>query len=102
MRPYLVQLSKTMAYALRHQPTQFGLTLDEEGWVEIDDLLAALRRHRRDWHDIRAEDFAEVIAQSDKQRYEMRYGKIRAYGRQSYSRGRSEADEAAVCASLRR
>jgi putative RNA 2'-phosphotransferase len=55
MRPYLIQLSKTMAYALRHQPAQFGLTLDEEGWV------------------------AEIIAQSDKQRYEMRDGKIRAY-----------------------
>lgn len=79
MRPFLVQLSKTMAYALRHQPTQFGLTLDDEGWVTVDDLLAALRRHRSDWQDLRAEDFAEVIAQSDKQRYEMRDDKIRAY-----------------------
>jgi putative RNA 2'-phosphotransferase len=79
MRPHLIQLSKTMAYALRHQPAQFGLTLDEEGWVTVEDLLAALRNHRRDWHDLRAEDFAEIIAQSDKQRYEMRDGKIRAY-----------------------
>jgi putative RNA 2'-phosphotransferase len=79
MKPYLVQLSKTMAYALRHQPEQFGLTLDEEGWVAVDDLLAALRRHSSDWQDIQAEDFAEVMAQSDKQRYEMRDGKIRAY-----------------------
>src|SRR5579884_388138 len=79
MKPFLVQLSKTMAYALRHQPAQFGLTLDDEGWVAVDDLLAALRRHHRDWHALQAEDFAEVIAQSDKQRYEMRDGKIRAY-----------------------
>jgi putative RNA 2'-phosphotransferase len=79
MKPYLVQLSKTMAYALRHQPGQFGLTLDEEGWVLVDDLVAALRRHRHDWQDVGPEDFAQVIAQSDKKRYEMRDGKIRAY-----------------------
>ena len=79
MKPYLVQLSKTMAYALRHQPGQFGLTLDEEGWVPIDDLVAALRRHRHDWQDVGAEDFAQVIEQSEKKRYEMRDGKIRAY-----------------------
>lgn len=79
MKPYLVQLSKTMAYALRHQPGQFGLTLDEEGWVSVDDLVAALCRHRHDWQDVGPDDFAEVIAQSDKKRYEMRDGKIRAY-----------------------
>src|ERR1041385_414470 len=79
MRPYLVQLSKTMAYALRHHPDQFGLTLDAEGWVSVDELAEAMRRHRGDWHDLRVEDFAEVIAQSEKQRYELRDGKIRAY-----------------------
>jgi putative RNA 2'-phosphotransferase len=79
MRPYLVQLSKTMAYALRHQPAQFGLTLDEEGWVPVDELADALRRHRSDWQNLQTEDFAEVIAQSEKQRYELRDGKIRAF-----------------------
>ncbi len=79
MKPYLVQLSKTMAYALRHQPAQFGLTLDEEGWVSIDDLVAVLHRHRHDWQDIGPEDFAQVIEQSEKKRYEMHDGKIRAY-----------------------
>jgi putative RNA 2'-phosphotransferase len=79
MRPYLIQLSKTMAYALRHQPAQFGLTLDEEGWVSVGELADALRRHRRDWQDLRVEDFTEVIAQSEKPRYELREGKIRAY-----------------------
>lgn len=73
------QLSKTMAFALRHHPEQFGLFLDDEGWVPVEDLLFALRQHRSDWQQLRAEDFAAVIAQSEKQRYEMRDGMIRAY-----------------------
>jgi len=35
-------LSKTMAYALRHDPDAYGLILDESGWVPIDELLQAL------------------------------------------------------------
>lgn len=75
----LVQLSKTMAFALRHHPEQFGLFLDDEGWVPVNDLLFALRQQHSDWQRLSAEDFAAVIAQSEKQRYEMRNGMIRAY-----------------------
>ncbi len=75
----LVQLSKTMAYALRHNPSSFGLHLDEEGWVTIEDLLTALRQKRREWQQLRAEDFVAVINSSDKKRYEISGDKIRAY-----------------------
>ncbi|HZO75475.1 MAG TPA: RNA 2'-phosphotransferase [Ktedonobacteraceae bacterium] len=78
MKQDLVQLSRTLAYALRHDPASFGITLDEEGWVLVQDLLAALRR-RSAWRNVQEEDFAAVIAQSDKKRYEMQDGKIRAY-----------------------
>src|SRR5579859_355155 len=74
----LTQLSRTMSYALRHDPQNFGLTLDEEGWVPVQDLLLALRR-RSAWRALREEDFAAVIAQSEKRRFEMLDGKIRAY-----------------------
>lgn len=78
MEQKLVQLSRTLAYALRHDPASFGITLDEEGWVSVQDLLMALHR-RSAWRNVGTEDFAAVIAQSDKKRYEMRDGKIRAY-----------------------
>ena len=76
-----VQLSRTMSYALRHQPAKFGLELDDEGWVAVADLVTALRQQRREWSQLQEEDFARVIAQSSKQRYEMKDGLIRAaYG----------------------
>ena len=79
MNENLVQLSRTMSYALRHHPEQFELKLDDEGWVAVEDLLSALRQRHREWQHLREEDFAAVIAQSEKQRFEMRDGMIRAY-----------------------
>ncbi len=77
----LVALSKKMAHALRHAPWVYELELDNEGWVPVADLLETLLAERRQWRDLREEDLAELIARADKQRYEMRDGKIRAlYG----------------------
>lgn len=79
MKQDLVQLSKTMSYALRHHPEEFGLHLDEEGWVSMQDFLAALRTRQRKWHDIDEQTIVAVMANSEKQRFELREGKIRAY-----------------------
>ena len=34
----LQKISKTISYALRHNPTQFNVALDEMGFCKIDDL----------------------------------------------------------------
>ncbi len=75
------RLSKTMSHALRHAPAQYGLTLDEHGWVAIDALLAALRRKRHIWENVTREDIEAMMAAADKQRYALEGDKIRAqYG----------------------
>jgi putative RNA 2'-phosphotransferase len=79
MHPDLVRLSKTISKALRHSPWLFELELDEEGWTPIDNLLESLGRERQEWRGLTEADLAEMIAQSDKKRYEIRDGKIRAY-----------------------
>lgn len=78
MEQRLIKIGRTISYALRHHPESFGLTLDDEGWVPVQDLLVALRE-RGSWHDVTVEDIAAIISQSDKQRYEMRDGMIRAF-----------------------
>lgn len=40
----LKRVSKHMALLLRHDPASAGLVLDPEGYVHLDDLVAALRR----------------------------------------------------------
>jgi len=76
-----VKLSRTVAHALRHKPWLYELELDDEGWVPVEALLAALRQRRGAWADLTEEHLAGMIARADKQRYELREGKIRAlYG----------------------
>lgn len=76
-----VRLSKAMAHALRHAPWQYELELDAEGWVPADDLLTALRERGGTWAALTPEDLGRVIDRSDKARYELRDGRIRArYG----------------------
>lgn len=79
MEEKLVQLSRTMSYALRHNPQQYGLTLDNDGWVSVADLLHALSSQHNSWQHLSEADFAAVIAQSEKQRFEMRDDRIRAF-----------------------
>jgi putative RNA 2'-phosphotransferase len=77
----LTLVSRTLAHALRHEPWLYELELDSEGWTPVDAVLAALRGERAEWHDLAADDFAEVIRISAKRRYEMADGRIRAiYG----------------------
>jgi putative RNA 2'-phosphotransferase len=75
----LVRLSRTISHALRHKPDQYGLTLDEEGWVAVPDLLAALTARRREWQHLDEEDLRTMMVQADKQRFELRDGRIRAF-----------------------
>ncbi len=77
----LTRLSKAMTHALRHEPWRYGLELDEEGWVAVDDLVAALRRHSARWRELTRADIAEVVATSDKNRFELTERAVRArYG----------------------
>ncbi|GAA1341757.1 RNA 2'-phosphotransferase [Saccharothrix algeriensis] len=66
----MIRLSKRMSRHLRHAPQEVGLTLDPAGWVDLDDLVRALRTT----HD----RVREVVAHNDKQRFAVEGGRIRA------------------------
>ncbi len=77
----LVRLSKTVSHALRHEPWLYELELDDAGWVPVSALLQALQGDRAEWSGVSHDDLAAIIAQSDKQRFEMDGDRIRAlYG----------------------
>ncbi|MBE9042541.1 RNA 2'-phosphotransferase [Oscillatoriales cyanobacterium LEGE 11467] len=61
-----VKISKYLSYHLRHHPDRIGLTLRSGGWVEVETLLIAAKKHQfpiRDW------ELREVVATNDKQRF---------------------------------
>ena len=59
-------ISKFLSLVLRHNPAAAGVTLDAEGWVLVDDLLAGAARNGREF--TRAE-LEEVVQTSEKQRF---------------------------------
>lgn len=70
------RISKTLSYWLRHNPKAGGLTLDRQGWAGVAEVLAALSRdlHR----PVGLEELREVVATSEKQRFALGSGRIRA------------------------
>lgn len=60
-----MKLSKELSYALRHAPWEYELELDEEGWVEISQLLIALNESPQ-WRDVTEADLTQMIAGSEK------------------------------------
>ncbi|WP_326619623.1 RNA 2'-phosphotransferase [Streptomyces decoyicus] len=70
-----VRISKNLAKHLRHEPERIGLTLDAQGWVPVEELMAAAARHG--FRFSRAELEAVVVG-NDKQRYAIEDGRIRA------------------------
>jgi putative RNA 2'-phosphotransferase len=57
----VVRLSKRLSYVLRHRPDTVGLTLDDAGWVGVDELLGAL--------GVTRSELEEVVARNDKVRF---------------------------------
>ena len=76
-----VVLSKRVAHALRHAPWLYELELDPEGWVPVEQLLAALRTSGPAWRNLGPGDLARMVEGSSKRRFELTGGRIRAlYG----------------------
>lgn len=62
----LLDTSKLLSYVLRHRPESIGLTLDANGWAEIDDLLVCCAAHGKSLDRALLD---RVVAQNDKQRF---------------------------------
>ncbi|HKK79355.1 MAG TPA: RNA 2'-phosphotransferase [Phaeodactylibacter sp.] len=60
------KISKKLSLLLRHKPELYGLTLDRQGWCEVDALLAAFRQNGQ---ILPQEVLETVVSQNDKRRF---------------------------------
>ncbi|GAA3640948.1 RNA 2'-phosphotransferase [Kineosporia mesophila] len=67
--------SRFLSYVLRHHPEAIGLHLDAAGWADAGELLQALAAHGR---ALTRPDLEALVAASDKQRFQLEGGRIRA------------------------
>ncbi|MGG1518204.1 RNA 2'-phosphotransferase [Paenibacillus oryzisoli] len=74
-------LSKFMSKVLRHAPEEFGITLNpEDGSCPVSVLVEAANAQPK-WTWVKQEHIEQVVRNSDKQRYALEDGRIRArYG----------------------
>ena len=61
-----VSQSKFLSLVLRHQPETIGVSLDTNGWIDIEVLLGAMAQHGR---KLSREDLERLVRESDKQRF---------------------------------
>lgn len=62
----LVKISKYLSKHLRHTPERIGIKLAPGGWVAVDELLAACKKHS---FPINRLELNEIVAKNDKKRF---------------------------------
>jgi len=70
-----IKLNKFLSLVLQHQPQVAGLVLDENGWTDIDSLIAGSAKAGKSIDRAQQE---QVVLESDKQRFIIDGDKIRA------------------------
>ncbi|WP_298467224.1 RNA 2'-phosphotransferase [uncultured Erythrobacter sp.] len=78
----LKKRSKSLSYWLRHRPDVAGLELDEAGWASVEAILKALSAKGLSTDAVMLE---RVVAENDKQRFELSDDGTRIRARQGHS-----------------
>ena len=60
-----IKLSRFLCAVLRHDPSAAGITLNEHGWANVDELIAGVSKKRM----INREILEEIVRTDDKGRY---------------------------------
>ena len=77
----LTQTSRYISLILRHKPETIGITLDEHGWANVDELIAGVSRT----HPLTLELLQEIVRTDEKQRYSFNEDKTLIRANQGHS-----------------
>jgi putative RNA 2'-phosphotransferase len=82
MKKNIVKYSKFLSLILRHQPEIIGLSLDENGWADVAQLIALANKQGT---ALTPELLEEVVATNDKKRFAFSTDKSRIRASQGHS-----------------
>ena len=77
-----VKLGKFLSLVLRHNPDAAGISLDEHGWADVQELLAGVRHSGR---QIDIETLERIVRENNKQRYSFNAGHTKIRANQGHS-----------------
>jgi len=72
------KLGRIMAGILRHFPERFDLDMDDHGWVNVYDMVNAIKRKRNQFHWLRPHHLVAIVDTDPKGRYQIDDKYIRA------------------------
>lgn len=67
MSDSLIGTSRFISLILRHKPEVIGITLDEHGWADVDDMIAGINQSGK--YKIDRDMLDEIVRTDEKQRY---------------------------------
>ena len=77
-----IRVSKFLSLILRHKPEAVGVTLDSDGWIEVETLLEACAQNG---NSISSAELEEVVATNDKKRFAFNENKTKIRASQGHS-----------------
>ena len=77
----LKETSKYLSLILRHQPEVIGITLDEHGWANVNELIDGIKKTR----PMTMEILEQIVEKDDKQRYSFNQDKTLIRANQGHS-----------------
>lgn len=77
----LRETSKFIALILRHKPETIGITLDEHGWANVDELIEGVNMT----YPLTMEELEEIVRTDEKQRYSFNDDKTLIRANQGHS-----------------
>lgn len=81
MKNNITEVSKYLSLILRHKPEVIGISLDEHGWANVDELLAGVSAD----YPINMELLEEIVRSDNKQRYSFNDDKTLIRANQGHS-----------------
>lgn len=77
----LNRVGRIMAGVLRHFPEKFGVEMDEHGWVDVQELVAQIRKQKEKLHWLKPHHIEAIVLTDPKGRYQHDKDRVRAtYG----------------------
>ncbi len=73
--------SRFMSLILRHKPEAIGISLDEHGWANVDELIAGIAKT----HEFNMDILEEIVRTDNKQRYSFNEDKTLIRANQGHS-----------------
>ncbi len=76
------EISKYMSLILRHKPETIGISLDEHGWADVNELINGIEKSHSEFN---MEMLEKIVAEDEKQRYSFNEDKTLIRANQGHS-----------------